>query len=1497
MASESNEETAEAVDALALVQRFQDQMIANRLPDWVGKVAPGDYGLLNEALRMGLVCRQRLARVWAQVEPIDQFATTRLQQALAAQQDLSDDVSQLYFRQWYDYQSPSVSYFTTRVPIRESDYYDQPLLAAALANFTDEQTRASGQRRGNAVVDVAGRMLTQPSATAFAKFCRELDLGGQYQRHLDRLLDGPGDAANGGKTFKALLADLQRAGMLVDAFRARAEGQLDSAELECVIALYRNGKPGRLGDAPVVAKQLQVFDCELQQIVVLDVVDEGIIRDTSKRVLVYIPGDPNGAWSVAPDLETFARRGLGKRLRDADYRRFFSRFVLQRDCGRFFAAVLDQVGDVADWATRELDQHMKAYPLPLFEHLGARRIAQIKDDASVIAMPVAKLDRAVQVEHERFLENLGWTVVGLVGLFIPAVGAMMLAVMAWDLLKEVFQSVEDWREGDTNAALDHLVNVGKDVAVLATTAAGIKVAQTAWQRSVAVDSMVPAVLKDGSSKLWNQDLTPYTVARPPAAAVVDAQGVHRLGEQSWIEMEGHYFRVFEEGEGYWYLHTHRDHAPLLEHNGAGAWRLWSERPAEWRGTQRMFRRLGGAFGELDDMQIERVLMAHGMDADHLRGLHVYARAPDAELVDTVSRVRLANRLRGLVEQLRSGVEVQDQDLLESVTARLDVPGDPGAALAESIWTQRRSLLQALYDEQNVVEGDVALLCRDFTSLHRLSALRLLEEASAAEREALHASGRVPLSLASRARARVRRIQVARVAEGLFIDTPQTFAFARVVLRLLDTLHGAPAGRRWSLVDGDGQVPMYDSGGAGPRMTLTHQEGVFVLDGGQGIEPSAPGELFEVLADAYSAPQLAAMGVAEPVAANLRLALARQMAGRRVELAQWLGPDPAGERRLPMRLEDGRIGYPLSGGRRRLPYNAPRSLIARLRHLYPAYSDDRLEQWLDSPEVARDANGVLDDLEGEYEALRQALRQWRRNGIATLEWDARGHAKRALVDCWRFTLPALDAQAREQGVLFALEDLDIRSLPRLPASVKFPHINVLILRGLKIDKVPDEFLLAFPNMDTLEITNCKLNQLTLPQPLRSALRVLDLTDNRLVLHREQAEMLAECGELRYLNLSRNPLGMSFSLRDMPHLSSLLLRKTQLRNFPIGVLDCPRLNHLDMSDNSLLRLPEGLAASRLWREGRVRLVNANVALPATLPRAWYEPENSPVPVRLRWQDHIRPKFRKDLANLWRTLEAKPGSESFFRLLARLSRSADFGSDSTASFLASRLLDLCEVLAEEGNEALRDELFAAAETENCADNATLCFSNLEVRVRVWEAQQQDLAYDTEHALLRLGGQLWRLDALDTFALRHAAELPNRGAEAVEVVLAFRQALIDDLDLPLNRSAMLYERIADVADGDVVRAKIHVKDRQTSSTLALSMVQRRFWVEFMERMYPSKLKVPKSFRNRLAALEAAQASEQAYQALQAEVERWTLEKRLEITLDGLARATWGWKVQVKFE
>lgn len=1456
-----------AVDALAIAQACQDHYIAQRLPAWMAKLTVADYRLLSQALSQLLACREGLTQALAQVRNLDDFSRPLLQQALARFGTL--DADRVCLRQWYYFTSPTISYVTGRLPVADSDYYDTPLLEAALGNFTEAEQH--DQPRKNCLVDALGATRTELSATAFVRLCRTLDLGQQYQAHLAGVFQ---------PSVRELLVRRQRYGMLADALAASAQGVLSAAQLHWVVQLCMHDTLGTLAGSPVSVRRLELFGCRMQQIVVLDVIAEGTFYNTSKYVLVYVPGDPAGPWSVCNDLEHYARRVLGKRLRKNDYRRFFSRFVRRRDSQRFFSAVGERLDDVTRWATRSLDEQTHVYGLPLFDALADDWIGQVKDDAAIIAPPVAMLDRQAQAEHARRLQAEGQTLLGIAGLFVPAIGAVMLGVMAWELLEQSFQAVSDWQQNERNAALAHLLNVGKGLLTVGATVAVVAAARRAWS---VVDPLVPAQLPGGEEKLWNTDLEPYRCGTPPPTAVRDEQGVYRLAERCWISMDGHWYEVaWRKNDEQWQLLPYQGYAPLLRHNGAGAWRLWCEQPAEWADARQLFRRLGKPYSDLDDLQIDQALAIHGLDDQHLRAWHVYGRAPEAALADTVQRLLFAGRIHTLVGQLREGAATADQQLLARVLSLPQAAGLHGRALAEVAWAGRRELLQAMYEEHNTGPQTPCPLQRAFASLHHLAAREVMRNASEDDLQHLQETGRVPLFMAEAARLQVTRIRTARVFEALRIDTPQNLDLARVVLNLLGQVPGA-GGPGWRLFDGEASEPLLTIEGVGPTFDLLHQHGVFRLHDRAQADAAAAGELFETLAAAYDAEARAASRRPAVFAPVLRQAVADLAFNQRPAVLVALG---MGQRRgafvAPLRLADGRIGYPMAGGRLWAAFGRfrPRALQARLRDLYPAFSDEQVGQGL----ASADARARLSGLEAQYRQLNSHLDRWVFNAVATPELTARREFRKGLIDCWRLLVPELQDQASVQGGRFMLTQTRsrLRQLPGLPAQVSFAHVSILALRAMRLEQVPDDFLQAFPNLRNLEITNCRLRRLPLPQMLAQRLEVLDLSGNQIALDESQALVLAGCRSLVYLNLSDNPLRRAFSVFAMTELNALHLSRTQLPEFPYGTLDAPQLHTLDLSGNSISVLPDDLHQSHLWRAGRVELSGNLLAAASQASSSWHWLEASRVPYRFRYLDLVAAERRDEMAALWVHLEADEVSDDFFKTLSVLTTSGAFKFSSTACALAARVLEMFEAMSED--TALRLELFRHAAATDCQDNATARFADLEVRLMIWRTRRQQGGRPPEQGLLWLGGQLWRLALLDQFAAEHARRL-GAGSESLEFALAYRVALRTALDLPAQPGEMLYTDIARLQDTDLRSARAFVLAAQTRDGMAEYLSRQRFWQDYLRGSFPDRLQVPQDMHDELERLMALGNQEAQVERLQIRNQQREHALLLQLTLEALDR------------
>lgn len=1457
---------------VAVEQAFQDAMIARRLPAWLRKLrlseTPVDRTLtaeqlksVFEALRSSHASRQRLRHELARIEPIHSYCRPLLQRAL----NVSPDLDTLFYRHFYFAVSPKPEWTSGRTPEQDKDSYDIPLLDAALANFTEEESLVGGMPRDNRLVQSDGSTFTALSASAFAKRCRQLDLGRRYQEHLASILDSPVTAASG---FKASCKALYVASMLLDACKARTEGVLTAQELVLILDLCRETRPGMLGGNPVIAKQLNIYGCKVEQVIVLDQITSTLGFLSSQRVLVYIPGDPVSAWNAAADLDTFIRRTLGKRLGKEPYQRFFARFIRRRDSDAFFARVASELTDVAVWASRDMDQHMAAYRLPLFDHLAQARVDQIKDDAAVIAVPVSDIDSAVrQARHDRLM-SAAWNLANVAGLFVPGLAVILGGVMVWDMLKEVFHAVEQWRQGDIDAALEHLLSVAETVVTVGLTAVGAAAVAREWHQ---VDALATARLEDGSEKLWRFDLSPFRSAAPPVQAVADGEGIYRSQGRCWVNMEGHFYEVVQQPDEQWQLVPKQGHGPALRHNGAGAWRVWCEQPIEWEAAHVLFRRLGSGFSVLEDEQIDQVLAIHGLDASHLRGVHICGQAPDACLVDTVSRVAVLNRILGLVSQLRSGDAAQDTALLAKVRQWAGTQALTDAQLAERVWRRRRSLFQQLYYEQYPATAATHVLQRDFASLHRLAAEALLRTVDGAGLNVAAAS-------------MVKRIRCIRVYEALLFDTPQDLDLARVVLKLLEQMPGAASGPRWQLFDGDVTEPLSSSTGMGAIRRIRFQAGRFQCSDEQGNTLGEPGELFQQLAGAYSAAQQSALGIGQPFALQLRAYMTRRVAQRRELIGELLGIVRSGDAVLaPQRLANGRVGYPLSGWRQRAPGGSGggRNLHAQVRDLYPGFDDEQVEQWLAHLRgLQRDPAVELLVLKGQLKALRKRLASWQTATLKLWCWPARRQFARGLIDCWRYLVPRQALETEEaRGYLLSSFGSDLDELPPIPADVSFSHVTDIALRALQIRRAPETFLRAFDGLRSLSITNCRLRSLPLTPALAAQLKMLDVSGNQIQLQTADIDLLAGCRQLVYLNLSHNPLQRTFSMTGMPDLNALMLRNTQLTQMPAGVMESSALHTLDVGDNNIRTLPFAFYRSRLWRSGRVRLSD-NPLLGAQ--DVWGEAVDDQVPVKQRWIDLVATDQRDRMANTWGRLYGDSASKGFFHLLERLTTSADFQSEFLSRYLALRVQRMLDYMAE--RPALQTELYTHALTEHCQDNATLRFSDLEARVSQWKALHNDVFDDQERVLLHLGAQCWRLDMLDDVGGWHAIRV-GRPDESLEFALAYRLSLIDELDLPIEHDEMLNPGVANLSAVDLHAAVRAVRAVQSRDVLVDYLSTTRFWREYLASRHPRRLEVPQSLHDELEALVEANASPAQIKGLQDRVHQREINVYRQLTREAVDR------------
>lgn len=509
-----------------------DTLIAKRLPAWLKSASTARIAALHRALSEQQTAQDAVARLFASLRPLDEFASARLAEALDALVESSIDVRGSVMRREVLVRSPSAVGW---VPDGISRHIvSQSLLECALHNFAAREASGDGWPDRATLLDAQGNALDlQPHV--FAAACRTLDVGGSYQQHLQAVL----------------LAD--------EARRRATESVLEQAwrtSLGAALELART----RSGFEEAAAAQLQPLTLSPPQACDLAAMDMRLLghrlrgalllqrptasgQTSSAAVIAWIPGDPEGALSLHASASALFHT-LGRRLRDAGYRRFFQRFVSQRDRLAFARTFerLDRAAATAD--SVGLDGRLEAIGGPVMEHLRQVQIETLLDDAQVLAVPTRSVDSAERDRRLRWLKDLGLDLLGLASFYVPQLGLPVLAIAATQMTEEVFEGYHAWTLGDREAALGHLAGVAINLAQLGIDGATGAAFQT-LERSTRVDGLVPVRGDDAQLRLIDPRLPGYAV-QPHTLA----EGQRGVIEGVWhAGVNGQTYQVHGGGRG------------------------------------------------------------------------------------------------------------------------------------------------------------------------------------------------------------------------------------------------------------------------------------------------------------------------------------------------------------------------------------------------------------------------------------------------------------------------------------------------------------------------------------------------------------------------------------------------------------------------------------------------------------------------------------------------------------------------------------------------------------------------------------------------------------------------------------------------------------------------------------------------------------------------------------------------------------------------------------
>ncbi|MFF7709702.1 dermonecrotic toxin domain-containing protein [Pseudomonas sp. NPDC007930] len=1060
--------------------------IDRTLPGWLRQASEEDRKALLRLLIANDTAYRAVRSVLGLLQPLDEFAQPLLQAQL----------SRWYPDQPYYPDVNAAELTFTRAGTSQRTTW----LEAALQNFNADEVDSV-----TLYSDQEGAAFLPGEGGTFARGCRNLDLGQLYRDHLGDAIDT--DA------YRARLRAHDIATLAVAVKTAKIKRQFLQFRSEQVLDAVLAGTATVEGGAEVECAYLTLFEVPLSGLLVMR---EAPQPGQLAPCVLYTPGGGEAELVEYASAEALTA-GLRQKLYDPGYRAFFSRFVGQADQARFFTQLREALylqpaapipdgplpgfGDEGgDWLARlfygqpsEPSEEvinpqgrvlLEATPWrgECFARRAEVQVERQLQSAAAIAVPTAQLDAAAQQARLQWWLGAGLNVLNVAGLFVPGLGEVMLGVWGAQVVGEIVEAVHAANEGETEQALVHLFNL-IDTAIQAAALGGLGEAEAP---AGALDQWHPVQTPQGE-RLWHGHLG--TFAKPvawPEGTHAAADGFYTWEGRRWWQTDGKAYAVARDGEGHWRLAGGEGYRPRLLGNGRGGWQLAHEQPLAWEGTA-LHRRLGPAAQGLSDEDLARALKACGYDDAAVRALLTDRQPLPPRVLDSLERFAPLGQ------------------------------AEPAAS------------------------ADTAWLKRDFPGLSERAAEQIVAQASEAERVAMRSSGKVPLPMAEQARGYLREGRIDRALASFYREGEQLADRDLVLFAELDRLPG------WSNTVA---VELRAEHRGGTLLASTAvAEGVpvkvvvrignrYEAFDEQGLDLATAGNVYEAVLNALPDAERDALGLAIHDGDRLRDLLFEQARQRRDGASLALGMVPRRPfYRLPKRLPDGRLGYPLSGRGQ-----GPFSDEALLDMLYLPRTPSVRERLLaELREQAGDAPGalhnVLTRLGREYQQLDQSLVSW-----VNLETDLgrslhRSNLAQLLRMAWRRQAFG-DAVDQIDQLHLDLDRWPGDSFPRLEGA--FDHVTSIDLSssGISDSAALGEFLMVFPNLTHLALNFNSLR--SLPASLAELpLQQLDLSENDLELApADNIQILVRLRALRNLTLNAAadgiPVPMLEALAGLDHL---------------------------------------------------------------------------------------------------------------------------------------------------------------------------------------------------------------------------------------------------------------------------------------------------------------------------------------------------------------------------
>ncbi|WP_449432755.1 dermonecrotic toxin domain-containing protein [Pseudomonas putida] len=1137
--------------------------------DWFVQATEAQREALRLAIEQRQAKRNALHRALQGLKGVNEFCKPLLEQRLAITAPVDEAV---YFFQPFK-RRPFVqveSAFELSSGLEPQQYEYDPdgkprkvtLLEAAMHNFTgsDEAGPYSLLTRSKA----DGTRLVGLAVADFIETCRDLDLGRLYQDHLAAIYDGADKAR-----IDNLSIDTNRDELLVQALIAAMRGRLSSQGLQAVRALCAGNEAPLYDQQPVKCWRLSIFEIPLHEVLVIGPDDALQINPC----IVYIPGADDAPLQEYASASA-AASALSLRMQQAPLLQLMTRFAPQalqpQLSRRLHQSLFDRPlppttpAELAKPNPRLLYQ-TTLLPTQPWAQLQRAHVKRLKADAATLAVPTAQVDAQALLELLEHSLSVGLDLANVAAMFIPGLNTVMLAIGAAQIMTSVFHGIEAWEHDDKAQAAAQLESVLLNFAVIGAVGGGVALLKS----SRFVDSLLRIEPGDGE-RLWQPDLSAYASPRQlPATAEMNELGQYTHDERHYIRLDGTLYEKAMTPEGQWRISHPSDtqaYRPALRHIGQGVWRATGEQPLDWQPRQ-LLRRLGMVSESLGEADLDVALRSTGMDDDMLRHTHVAENGAPALLAETLQRLHIDQETSELIHRVRHGLSVAPYKHY-AVPSLLELPGWPQDHVLKVFDGPEPWGSSTVYGNVGHPAPQVIELTRSDLELGKLSetVLGQLDEQTTS---ALLPNVTAPDSRSSALDNRLDEYLNERrdtLFDSLYQSRQRPLSTsAQALKRQFSGLPDRAAEEIVAQTSSTERLRM-----AAGRIPLRIAEEARVLQARARLDRALLGLYRPTLANADSQRLAAALLAEQPSASPAQL-LEAALADRR-HAGELIGQQPvrAGYR-SPLRLSDGRYGYPLSGrsGWRAWVRTGTIGIEERrLQELYPALERPQRRQLLNQLRQRGNLSEQLRHLQRERNTLEQDLLRWAAQAEGELQEDR---------ELLRQTL--LRAARRDDGATLTLQHMTLPSLPTLSAS--FEHITTLNIQGVGLHTLPVDFLQSFPQLQRLRLSlNPDLQAESLFLALRNAPRLqsLELLHSPLgTLDASAREALARLPRLRELRLADTALVLNDA--DLQVLTRLPLERLDLRSNSITLDptlaarfgEMTRLRELNLSHNPLLNPP--------------------------------------------------------------------------------------------------------------------------------------------------------------------------------------------------------------------------------------------------------------------------------------------------------------------------------------